>query len=207
MAEYTDERPCYDPVIHGDYVHLHRTSASCHSRIRELTEPTVRETADELSDHVILCGYSDFCATLVEDFDIVEFRVHRESDLCGKNLSECKMLEQTRARLLGGWIHGEFVTSPSDDEHVDENTVLVFTGTESQSEEVLNRTYSHHYRSVYEPVIIADHGLVGKTANGILTKADLQSIVVDSDSEEHVDVSGDATGKIRFTKLVLKLLA
>lgn len=41
-------------------------------RMRELTEPTVPESADDLSDHVILCGYSALCASLVEELEARE---------------------------------------------------------------------------------------------------------------------------------------
>lgn len=41
-------------------------------RIRELMEPAVPKSVNDLSDHVILCGYSLLCATLVEELEARE---------------------------------------------------------------------------------------------------------------------------------------
>lgn len=135
----------------------------------------------------------DESLTLGEELNIVEVPVHRDSDLCGKSLSEYQILEQTGVKLLGAWIGGEFVTSLSEDEFIDENTVLVFAGTSSQLEDVLEQTYSHVHRSGNEPVIIVGHGFVGMTMDGILTKAGFRTTIVDRDADEHVDVRGDVT--------------
>ncbi|AGB38566.1 potassium channel family protein [Natronococcus occultus] len=133
----------------------------------------------------------------VEDFDadleIAEFPVTDDSPLYGQRLDSLAPLERTGATLVGVWLRGEFVTDPSSEAVADENTVLVVAGTESQLERIESIAESGGRSSTAGPVIIAGHGVVGTTAEGILRKADQETTVIDTEPGDGIDVVGDAT--------------
>ncbi|WP_394740399.1 potassium channel family protein [Natronococcus roseus] len=138
----------------------------------------------------------------IEDFDvdleIAEFPVTDDSPLYGQHLDSLDPLERTGATLVGVWLRGEFVTDPSSEAVADESTVLVVAGTEEQLERIEPITRSGGRSATAGPVIIAGHGFVGTTAEGILRKADQQTTVIDTEPGEGVDVVGDATETTTF---------
>lgn len=127
------------------------------------------------------------------DIELAEFPVANDSPLHGRRLTDLEELDRIGATLIGVWLRGEFTTTPSPDEFVDENTVLVLAGTESQLERVESITESGGRSPTAGPVIVAGHGVVGMTAQGVLRKAGQETTVVDTEDHDGVDVVGDAT--------------
>lgn len=127
------------------------------------------------------------------DVEISEFPVTEGSPLHGKRLTALEELDRTGATLVGAWLRGEFVTAPSPNDYVDESTVLVVAGTQSQLERVASLTGSGGRSPTAGPVIVVEHGIVGTTAEGILRKTDQETTVIDADPGDGVDVVGDAT--------------
>lgn len=138
----------------------------------------------------------------VEDFDvdleIAEFPVTRDSPVYGQRLADIDLLDRTGATLVGVWLRGEFVIDPSEEAIADESTVLVVAGTERQLERIEAIAQSGGRSSTAGPVIIAGHGVVGTTAEGILRKADQETTVIDTEPDEGADVVGDATKMTTF---------
>jgi Trk K+ transport system NAD-binding subunit len=133
--------------------------------------------------------------TLGDEFDLTEFYIDPDAELFGETMAATRELEETGATVVGAWLRGDFVTELSEHAHVDENTSLLVAGTESELEAVADLTDSagSPYRPTEEPVVVVGAGLVGRTAAGTLERAGLETTVVDRESDEIVDVVGDAT--------------
>lgn len=127
------------------------------------------------------------------DIEIAEFPISEDSDVYGKDLKRLEEIRETEANVVGAWIRGEFETSFSPGDYLDENSVLVVAGTGSQLEAVSEITRSKGRYPTPGPVVIAGHGITGTTAEGILRKAGREVTVIDTEADDGVDVVGDAT--------------
>lgn len=133
---------------------------------------------------------------LGEDFNIAEFPVHRDSEVCDKQIMESRVREKTGANVIGLWREGEFIGSPSKDTLIDEGTVLLVAGSESQLEDLKEMTLTEG-RTLHgdmDKVIIAGMGMVGSTVEEYLREAGGVDItVIDLEEKDRVDVLGDVT--------------
>lgn len=138
------------------------------------------------SDHLPVDEYD-------ADVEIAEYPVTGDSPVNGKSLTQLEKIDETGANVLGAWIRGDFVSSFSEGDYLDENSVLVVAGTADQLERVGELTGSHGRYPRAGPVVIAGHGTTGMTAEGILKKAGQSTTVIDVEDGEGVDIVGDAT--------------
>ncbi|MFC4544528.1 potassium channel family protein [Halosolutus amylolyticus] len=129
--------------------------------------------------------------SLGEDFSLVEVTVFEESPICGQTLAETDILESEDVSLAGLWTDGEFVSSPSPDLEIDENTVLLLAGSEAQLKALEARTAPA--RPEESRVVVAGYGEVGSTVRERLRSADIDCTVIDVEDDEDVDVVGDVT--------------
>ncbi len=157
-----------------------------------------------LGDRVrtILAPAPDGEVALGEDLDLAEFYVDPGSEYFGETMASTRQLEDTGATVVGAWVRGDFVTTLSEQVHVDENTSLLVVGTESALESVADLTGSSGspYRTSEEPAVVVGAGLVGRTAAGTLERAGLETTVVDREDGDVVDVVGDATDEETLLK-------
>ncbi|NKE35939.1 potassium transporter TrkA [Natronococcus sp. JC468] len=156
----------------------HRLGKALGDRVRDVVDS---DLGDELE--------------LGEAFDVVEFLVDPDADLFGETVASSRRLEETGATILGAWIRGDFVTTLSERVRIDQNTALLVVGSESELEAVADATGTtgHRYRTAADPVVVIGAGLVGRSAYGTLERAGLETVVVDREAGDHVDVVGDAT--------------
>ncbi|WP_440008134.1 potassium channel family protein [Halomicrococcus sp. SG-WS-1] len=131
--------------------------------------------------------------TIGEDFEIVELSVQENSAVVGRELSESNIRERTGASIIGTWTRGEFHTPPSPDTMLDEDTILLVAGRESQLERLKEMTLGDEYSRSRRSAIVAGYGEVGSTVSEKLVTSGLRSIVVDRENKEGVDVVGDVT--------------
>jgi len=128
-----------------------------------------------------------------EDFDIVEFPIHRESALVGETIAESGLREQAGVNVIGAWFDGEFESPPDPDATVEAGTVLLVTGEEAALERAKELTLSESRRVARGETIVAGYGEVGRRVASDLADADLPYTVLDEQDMEGVDVVGDAT--------------
>ncbi|WP_265110972.1 potassium channel family protein [Halosolutus halophilus] len=129
--------------------------------------------------------------SLGEDFSLVEVTVFEESPICGQTLAETGVLETEDVSIAGLWTDGEFVSSPSPDLEIDENTVLLLAGSEAQLKALEARTAP--VRPERARVVVAGYGEVGSTVRERLRATDAECTVIDIRDAEEVDVVGDVT--------------
>jgi len=128
-----------------------------------------------------------------EDFEIVEFPVQADSDIAGTRMADSQIRERTGANVIGAWFRGEFVSPPSPDALIDEQTVLLVAGQEHQLERLKELTLSERREFRTGRVIVGGHGEVGSTVEAALADRNVPTVTVDKDQTEDVDVVGDLT--------------
>ncbi|WP_254544285.1 potassium channel family protein [Halomarina pelagica] len=130
---------------------------------------------------------------IAEDFDIVELPVQSGSDIAGVTVAESGIRERTGANVIGAWFRGEFVSPPSPDSYIDEQTILLVAGNERQLERLKRLTLSEQRRLRRGRVIVAGYGMVGSTVEDALEAAGISCLTVDKVDKEGVEVVGDVT--------------
>jgi Trk K+ transport system NAD-binding subunit len=134
----------------------------------------------------------DEAVAIGEDFELVELAVHSGSELVGKRLRETKIRERTGANVVGAWIDGEFYVPPFD-ARLDENTVLLVGGSESQCEALNDLTLSSSRQHGNGTAVVAGHGETGQAVVDVLAERGIDHSVIDVVDQPSVDVVADAT--------------
>ncbi|WP_228546447.1 potassium channel family protein [Halegenticoccus tardaugens] len=127
------------------------------------------------------------------ELEIAELLVHRGSPLVGERLADSGVADLRGTNVIGAWFRGEFVTPPSPDDVIDEHTILLVAGPESQLERLKELTLSATRHSGGGAVLVAGYGEVGSTVAEALAAAGSRTVVVDRVEGPGVDVVGDAT--------------
>ena len=130
-----------------------------------------------------------------EDFEIVELPILSGSELVGETIAESGIRERTGANVIGAWFRGEFVSPPSPDARLDEQTILLVAGHERQLEPLKEMTLSDKRRRRRGHVVICGHGEVGSTVRERVTAEGVSCTTVDKEANGGVDIVGDVTEK------------
>ena len=128
-----------------------------------------------------------------EDFDIAELPIQAGSELANVTIRESEITERTGATVVGAWLRGEFVSPPSPDARLDEHSLLLVAGRESQLETLKRLTLSETRPSRRRQVVVAGLGEVGATVVVAVEKEGLAAVAVDTEDKPGVDIVGDAT--------------
>jgi Trk K+ transport system NAD-binding subunit len=150
---------------------------------------------ESLADKVTTAVTTDLgdAIEIGEDFDIVEFPLHRGSDLVGSTLSESGLRERAGVNVIGAWFEGEFESPLSPDATLDSGTVLLVSGRESQLEQLKGMTVSEVRRFATGETIVVGYGEVGQTIVDALDDGGIPHTILDREDKPGVDVVGDAT--------------
>jgi len=129
------------------------------------------------------------------DLEVVELPVQAGSDIDGVALAESGIRERTGVNVIGLWRAGEFVSTPSPSITLDEDTILLVAGSESQLSSLKRLTLAGERRRARGTVVVAGHGEVGSTATEALAASSMEAVVIDRTDGPSVDVVGDATNQ------------
>jgi Trk K+ transport system NAD-binding subunit len=132
-------------------------------------------------------------AEIGQDLEIVELPVQPHSELAGRTVAESGIRERTGVNIVGAWFRGEFVSPPSPDALLDERTVLLVAGEESQLEALKQLTLSDKRRLRGGPLIVGGLGEVGSTVVEAVRAAGYPCRTIDREDGPDVDVVGDVT--------------
>ncbi len=128
-----------------------------------------------------------------EDFEIAELPVQPGSELAGVTIAESAITERTGANVIGAWLRGEFVSPPSPEARLDEHSLLLVAGRESQLEQLKELTLLETRPRRRGRVIVVGLGEVGSTVQRALESEGVDSVVVDIEDKPGVDIVGDVT--------------
>jgi Trk K+ transport system NAD-binding subunit len=128
-----------------------------------------------------------------EEFEIAELPVQPGSDLAGGTIADSAITERTGANVIGAWLRGAFVSPPSPDARLDEHSLLLVAGRQSQLERLKELTLVETRPRRRGQVIIVGLGEVGTTVRNAVEADGLDSVVVDIEDKPGVDIVGDVT--------------
>ena len=150
-----------------------------------LAEKAVSSFSSQLTDTIDLGG----------DIEVTEISVHPRSQLVETRIRNSNIRERTGANIVGAWIDGELQLPPSPDAIIRSNTVLVVSGGHGALEEVSDFTRPERSLNQHESVILAGLGEGGEAAQSTVTESGIDSVTIDTEDRESVDVVGDAGSK------------
>jgi len=130
---------------------------------------------------------------VVEDVELAELPIDRESDLVGGTIAESGLREEAGVNVVGAWSEGEFESPPDPGTELDPGTVLLVTGRVDEIRKLRDVTRSSVRRRRQGTVVVAGYGEVGKSVVETLEAADVDHTVVDLEDGADVDVVGDVT--------------
>jgi len=149
-----------------------------------LAEKAVSSFGSELTDTV----------DLGSDVELTEIPISHGSRLLGMRIRESRIRERTGANVVGAWIDGELQLPPDPDAIIRQNTVLLVSGGHEELE-----TLSEFSRSIrsrdHERIVVVGLGEVGRAAKAVVDDAGIDTVTVDVEAREGVDIVGDAGSK------------
>jgi len=129
---------------------------------------------------------------LGSDIEVTEIPVHQESQLVGTRIRDSKIRERTGANIIAAWVDGELQLPPDPDAVIRPNTVLLVSGGHDTLEEISD--FIRPTRSVgeHERIILAGMGEVGQAAHSVVTETGVETVTIDIDDHDNVDIVADA---------------
>jgi Trk K+ transport system NAD-binding subunit len=129
-----------------------------------------------------------------DDIDIREILVRRDSPLHDVRVRDSPVANHPNLTLVAGWFDGELRLSPSPDERLAPNTVLVVAGPKREIDEITNEVGGVRSRNIAAPskVIVAGFGEGGTAAVDSLP-SDVSATTIDGTEATGADVVGDVT--------------
>jgi Trk K+ transport system NAD-binding subunit len=127
------------------------------------------------------------------DLQLAEISIRHGSPLAGVTLASSGIGERTGANVIGIWVRGEFVPSPSADTELVEGSILLVSGRAEQLERLAEITQSSVRGFSAGRSVIIGYGQVGQAISAELDEAGLPYTVIDQEDADGVDVVGDAT--------------
>ena len=147
-----------------------------------LAEKAVSSIRAELTDTIELGG----------DVEVMEIPIHPGSRLVGTRIRESNIREETGANIIGAWIDGELQLPPDPDVVIRTNTVLLVVGGHEELEALSEFTRPARMRSRHESIIVVGYGEVGQAAESVTDEAGIETVTIDIDDRDGVDIVGEA---------------
>jgi len=123
---------------------------------------------------------------------IREILVRHDSPLQGVHLGESPLATHPDLTVVAGWFGGELRLSPSSDEVLTPDTVLVVAGPERSIDEASGELSTPSPSSVPDDIVVAGHGEGGTAAVDALPDG-VSVTTVDPDPTTDPDIVGDVT--------------
>ena len=147
-----------------------------------LAEKAVSSIRAELTDTIELGG----------DVEVMEVPIHPGSRLVGTRIRESNIREETGANIIGAWIDGELQLPPDPDVVIRTNTVLLVVGGHEELEALSEFTRPARMRNRHESIIVVGYGEVGQAAESVTDEAGIETVTIDVDDRDGVDIVGEA---------------
>ncbi|MEF8824967.1 MAG: NAD-binding protein [Halapricum sp.] len=153
-----------------------------------LAEKAVASYNSELSDTI----------DLGTGIEVMEVPIQPGSQLDGTRIRESRIRERTGANVIGAWIDGELQLPPDPEAVIRPNTVLLVVGEHDALAEFSEFTRPARLRPQHERSIVAGYGEVGQAAESVLSEAGIDSVTIDVEARDGVDIVGNAGSKERL---------
>lgn len=150
-----------------------------------LASKAVESITSELVDTVELGG----------DIEVTEIPIPHHSQLIGVRIRDSGIREETGANIIAAWIDGELQLPPHPDAVIRHNTVLLVSGSPDSLEELSQFTRPGRTFQQHDRIVLAGLGEVGKEARSVITEAGIDTVTIDVEARDDVDVVGDASSQ------------
>ncbi|MXR51097.1 TrkA family potassium uptake protein [Halovenus sp. WSH3] len=187
--EVAAEVPVVSVVEEPDRAKYHRLAGADHvlSPRRLLGRSLAQKVTTALRSEV------DEAVEIDGDLELVEVSIHHGSDLAGLTLADSGIREQSGVNVVGAWMRGEFIPSPTPETTLPAGTVLLVSGRPDQLTDLVEMTQSSVREFRTGKTVVVGYGAVGQTVAETLSDADIEHTVIDVEEGASVDVVGDAT--------------
>lgn len=125
---------------------------------------------------------------LGEHVGLVEYRVHPESPLAGRQLGELHLRERLGINLIGQWQGGRFLPTWGPSTRIEPRAILVVIGSPDRLVKVETLAAPIPRAG---PIVVAGFGEVGRKVVEMLHDAGETTIVIDEHDHPGVDVVGN----------------
>ncbi len=133
------------------------------------------------------------------DLRITGLLIEKGSGLVGQTIRESKAFDQMGITIVGAWIGGQFIVTPSPDTVIKENTILLVASEHKNFENIQTRQIPAH--DEHEPrVVVCGYGSVGRSVVETLQAEGLDVEAIDNKPKDGVDVVGDITDPETFRR-------
>lgn len=121
--------------------------------------------------------------------EVAELRVQRESPVAGVRLAEARIRERTGATIIGQWVQGEFDAEVGPETVLGPGAILVAAGS---GESIARLGGLATPLAQTGRFLVAGYGEVGHKVVEMLSDAGEETVVVDNQALEGVDLVADA---------------
>lgn len=126
--------------------------------------------------------------------EVSEMRIDPHSDVVGKTLAEAHIGARTGTTVVGQWVAGRLITSPSPKMRLEPRGVLVALGRDEGLEKLARWVGGAAFASRTGPFIIGGYGQVGRKIHDLFTAVGEEVRVIDRNAGPDVDLVGDILG-------------
>jgi Trk K+ transport system NAD-binding subunit len=126
---------------------------------------------------------------LGEHLEVAELRIHRDSPVADTTLAEARIRERTGATVVGQWIGGSFSTEMGPQTVLRRRAILVAVGSHDSIQRLGSLATSLDRTG---PFLVAGYGQVGQKVVQMLRDVGEQTISIDVEKREGVDLVADA---------------
>jgi len=125
------------------------------------------------------------------NLQVSEVRIPRSSSLAGKTLAETELGRKTGVSVIGQWVGGQLLTSPTAQMRLEPGGILVLVGSRESVQRFEALSTEAHPLRRQGPFVVAGFGEVGQKVVQLLKDAGEETIVIDRQRNEGVDIVGD----------------
>ncbi|WP_254830725.1 potassium channel family protein [Haloglomus salinum] len=127
-----------------------------------------------------------------ENFELVELAVREGSDLAGQSFREARIRDRFGVTVIGAWVDTDFRMPVDPGTIIRAGTRLLVAGSEAELDRLRDATAASVRPLAPQHVVIAGLGQTGVAACEALSDTNTRLTVLDRESDEGVDVVGDA---------------
>ncbi|MDX1583334.1 MAG: NAD-binding protein [Thermoanaerobaculia bacterium] len=127
---------------------------------------------------------------LGEHVELRELRVHRQSALANRALSEIAFGNEAGVTVIGQWFEGHLHTQLSAETLIKPGSILIVVGRSDRIEELVAEAEGAVSLRHEGPILIAGFGEVGRKVHQLLTDAGENVVTVDRELRSDIDVHG-----------------
>ena len=128
---------------------------------------------------------------LGDRLQVSEVRISADSKFAGKTLAESKIAQETGVTVIGQWVGGHLIASPTPDMRLEVGGILILVGSTENIKHLTDICSGITAFRRHGPYLIAGRGEVGGKVAELLQDAGEETRVISMESGNGVDITGN----------------